>query len=123
MTKKNLILLVEDDSPILNVLKQHLEKENFELLVATDGEDGLRMALESHPSLILLDIIMPKSSGLSMLKKLRKDSWGKNAKIIILTNLSSLDSKKEANRYEVSDYITKTNCSLKELVKKIRKNL
>jgi DNA-binding response OmpR family regulator len=123
MEKKYSILLVEDDLPIVNVLKERLEQENFDLLVASDGEEGLKMAIEKHPDLILLDIIIPKMGGLIMLEKLRKDSWGKKVKVIVLTNLSNIESEKKAIKHKVISYITKTNCSLAALIKKIKKNL
>lgn len=118
--KKPLVLLVEDDLPIINVLKERLEQEDIELLIAKDGEEGLKMALKTHPDLILLDIIIPKMGGLLMLEKLREDSWGKKVKVIVLTNLSNLQSEKMAIKYKVVDYITKTNCSLTALIKKIK---
>lgn len=123
MKKKSLLLLVEDDLPIINVLKERLEQEDLEILIAKDGEEGLEMALKTHPELILLDIIIPKMGGLLMLEKLREDSWGKKVKVIVLTNLSNIESEKKAIKHKVIDYITKTNCSLTELVKKIKKNL
>jgi DNA-binding response OmpR family regulator len=123
MKKNSLLLLVEDDLPIISVLKERLAQENIDLLVAQDGEEGLKIALETHPNLILLDIIIPKMGGLGMLDELRKDSWGKKAKVIVLTNLSNLESEKVAIKHGVIDYITKTSCSLVELIKKIKKNL
>ena len=57
---------------------------------AKDGEEGLKVANEKHPDLILLDIIMPKMDGLTMMKELREGSeWGKKVAVILLTNLSS----------------------------------
>lgn len=123
MKKKSLLLLVEDDLPIINVLKERLEQEDLELLIAKDGEEGLKMALKTHPDLILLDIIIPKMGGLLMLEKLREDSWGKKVKVMVLTNLSNIESEKKAIKHKVIDYITKTNCSLISLIKKIKKNL
>jgi DNA-binding response OmpR family regulator len=123
MKKKSLLLLVEDDLPIINVLRERLEQEDLELLIAKDGEEGLKMALKTHPDLILLDIIIPKMGGLIMLEKLREDSWGKKVKVMVLTNLSNIESEKKAIKHKVIDYITKTNCSLITLIKKIKKNL
>lgn len=123
MIKNHLILLIEDDQPIVNVLKHRLEQEHLDLMVAGDGEEGLRLALEFHPSLILLDILLPKMNGLEILKELHQDKWGKRAKVIILTNLSDAKSKIEAINYKVTDYITKTGCSLNNLIKKIKNNL
>lgn len=123
MSKKHTILLVEDDLPIVSILKQHLEDEHFNLLTALDGVDGLRLALESHPEVILLDIIMPRMDGLTMLKKLREDKWGKNSKVIVLTNLSNPQSEQESGRLMANDFVVKTDLSLHDLVERIKKIL
>lgn len=59
-------------------------KEEFHALGAKDGEEGLELALKEKPDLILLDVIMPKMDGMTMMKKLRKDNWGKKVPIILL---------------------------------------
>ena len=56
---------------------------------AKNGEEGLRRALKEHPDLILLDIAMPKMDGMTVMKKLRKDRWGKSVPIILLTNIDA----------------------------------
>ncbi len=73
-TKK--ILVVEDDVPELNALRDKFTREGFSILTAKNGEEGLAIALREHPDLILLDIIMPVMDGITMLVKLREDSWG-----------------------------------------------
>ena len=92
------ILIVEDDQSLLQALTLRLERENFKIISARDGEDGLEQAKNLHPDLILLDIIMPRMDGITMLKKLRTDEWGKKVSVIILTNLS--DAEKEADAIE-----------------------
>jgi DNA-binding response OmpR family regulator len=115
------ILLVEDDTPIIGILKGTLESEGYKTLSAPNGNLGLKKAFENHPDLILLDIIMPEMSGLAMLKQLRLDSWGKNVKVIVVTNLSNPISEKEAKDLHVLDYIIKSDWSLKEIVNHIKK--
>ncbi|HEX9153311.1 MAG TPA: response regulator [Candidatus Saccharimonadales bacterium] len=84
------ILIVEDEIAYVKLLRTRLEF-NYKVLDASNGQDGLKIAKKEHPDLILLDIIMPIMDGMAMLKELRKDHWGKDAKVILLTNLEASD--------------------------------
>lgn len=125
----NKILLVEDEDILLSPLTEKLRLENFKVNVAKDGERGLQLALSEHPDIILLDILLPKSDGLEMLKKLRKDEWGKDARVIILTNLKDTDKINEMMSISLDipnstfDYIIKTDMSLDEIIDKIKLRL
>ena len=68
---KETILIVEDEAPAAEALQITLEREGFDVLIAGDGEEGLKMALENHPDMILADLKMPKKDGLQMIKELR----------------------------------------------------
>jgi two-component system alkaline phosphatase synthesis response regulator PhoP len=85
MTK---ILVVEDEESLATALKEKVVKEGMEGDVARNGELGLELALRKHPDLILLDIIMPVMDGITMLKKLRDDEWGRSVPVIILTSFA-----------------------------------
>jgi DNA-binding response OmpR family regulator len=121
MTKTPLVLLVEDDKPIQTILKGTLEAQGFEVDIAANGEEGLKIALKRHPDLILLDIIMPEMNGITMLKELRTDNWGKTVKVIVVTNLFNPMSEKESKDLHVIDYIIKSDWSLKEIVDHVKK--
>jgi len=120
---KKKILIVEDDLPILGVLVEMFEREKFEVLKARDGEKGLNMAIKKKPDLILLDIVMPKMDGVTVLQKLREDKWGKDVPIILLTNLISAEKASEAAQSGVRDYLVKTDWKLEDVVKKVRQKL
>jgi DNA-binding response OmpR family regulator len=123
---KQRILIVEDDLPVLGALVDKLTREGFEALQAKDGEEGLSVANQEHPDLILLDIIMPKMDGLTMMKKLRAASdWGKSVPIIILTNLTADDESinKGITEGEPSFYLIKTNWSMSDVVERVRESL
>jgi len=89
--EKKLLLLVEDDRVLLDMYQKLLVNHGYEVHTAVDGEEGLKKAFQDHPDLILLDILMPKMDGMTMLESLRKDKWGKDVKVIILTNLDLTD--------------------------------
>lgn len=126
LDKKIVLLLVEDEKILANTLEEKLVSEGFTVLKAYDGEEGLKMALENHPNLILLDLLMPKVDGITMLKGLRKDSWGARAAVIILTNLESSDKISETldvSFGNVFEYMLKTNWSLEDIVARIKERL
>lgn len=113
------ILIVEDDNAQLEVFIQRLSMEGFEVLQAKDGQDGLKIAFDEHPDLILLDIMMPKMDGLTMMEMLREDSWGKHVPIILLTNLSLEDKVlTRVVKSEPSYYFVKADMEIDDVVKK-----
>lgn len=120
---KKQILIIEDDLPLLQLMAGKFVREGFAVLEAKNGQEGLELALKEHPDLILLDIRMPEMDGMTMLKKLRVDSWGKSVSVIILTNLDDGERAAEALESGVSDYLIKTDCDLKDVVKKVKEKI
>ncbi len=117
-TKK--ILIVEDELAYVRLLRDKLGR-SYEILHASDGEDGLRQALKNKPDLILLDVRMPKKDGLSVLHDLRKDNYGRTAKVILLTNLEASDKivikvTKDLPTY----YFVKSDVELDYILEKIQ---
>ena len=86
-TKQPNILLIEDEEMLANMYETKFKNEGFNIRKALDGETGLALALAEKPDLILLDIILPKLDGFSVLKKLKADPKTKGVPIILLTNL------------------------------------
>ena len=117
------ILVVEDEISMLNVIKDKLVTEGFTVSVAHDGVDGLKTALKEHPDLILLDVLMPRMDGITVLKKLREDAWGASARVIVLSNLSSDQAVADSIKNGVYDYLIKTDWHLNDLVKVIKQKL
>jgi two-component system alkaline phosphatase synthesis response regulator PhoP len=115
------ILIVEDEEPLRRILAEELAEEGFPVVEARNGEEGLASALEQKPDLILLDIVMPKMDGMNMLKKLRKDKWGKTASVMLLTNLDNDAGKTiEAARFGVYEFLVKSRWKMKEVIKRIK---
>lgn len=121
MAKK--ILIVEDEESLLKVLADKFKIEGFEVLSAQNGFEGLAMAFKEKPDLILLDIIMPKMDGLSMLKELRKDESGKNIKVIMLTNLSGEENMADAITNGSFEYLIKSDWKIEDLVKRVKEKI
>ncbi|MEX0917607.1 MAG: response regulator [Candidatus Paceibacterota bacterium] len=117
------VLIIEDDQALLKALVEKFTHEGFVVLEAHDGEEGLAKALEEHPAVILLDIVMPKMDGITMLGKLREDVWGKEAKVILLTNLSTADRVSEAVQLGSYEYLVKTDWKIEDVVKKVREKI
>ena len=118
------ILIVEDEPAMLLALNDTLTRQGFSVTQARNGVEGLEIALRDHPDLILLDIIMPKMDGMTMLSKLREDaSWGKDAKVMILTNLSDEEKVEDSKKQNVFDYLVKTEWTLSDITRKIRDRL
>lgn len=117
------ILIVEDEASILRLLADQSREAGFAVLTAADGMEGLNTALTAHPDIILLDILMPKMDGLTMLKKLRADPYGKTVPVIILTNMSYTDSISRALEGGVYDYLMKSDWSLEAVLNKVKERV
>src|SRR4051812_7121224 len=113
------ILIVEDEVPTALALGDKLAHEGYTVLKATNGKDGIRMALAEHPDLILADLRMPEMSGMDMISELRKDAWGAAVKIMILTNVSDVESIDEAMRHNTFHYIVKGDTTMQNVLEKI----
>ncbi len=128
VNNKKLLVIeeVEDETSLREVIRDKFSLEGFKVIEAKNGEEGLEMALREHPDLILLDILMPKMDGITMMKKLRTtNEWGKKVPIILLTNLSADDENinKAILENEPAYYLVKSNYTIDELVGKIRERL
>lgn len=121
--KAKQILIVEDEPALLKALEDKFTKEGFAVFIAKDGEKGLEIALQERPDMILLDLILPKMDGMTMLSKLHEDAWGKMAKVIVLTNLGDADSVKDCLSQGAFDYLVKTDWSLEDIAEKVKQRL
>lgn len=106
-------------------LVERFEQEGFKVFAAKDGEAGLKMALEEEPTIILLDILLPKMDGMQVLQKLRESGdWGKNVPVIMLTNLDANDKIIErVAKDKPTYYLIKSDWSLDKIVEKVNERL
>ncbi len=123
MKKKKKVLVVDDEPVLLNLLISKIKEAGFETIGAADGDEGLRKALVEHPDLILLDIVMPKMDGITVLKKLRQDDWGRKTPVIILSNLNTAEAVEKSLANGVYDYLVKIDYTLDDLVAIVKKRL
>lgn len=117
------LLIIEDEEELMKLLSRKLSEAGYAVSEAKDGEQGLAMALNGHPDLILLDLILPKLDGLTLLTKLRTDEWGKNAKVIVLTNLADANAVSMAATNMVNDFLVKTDWTLDQVLTKVKERL
>lgn len=115
----NSILIVEDEVSLQKVLEKKFGGKGFNVMTAQNGEEGLKIALEKHPDLIILDILMPVKDGMAFMDEIRNDSWGKTAKIIVLTNYNSTEILLKITKGDPSYYLIKSDTSLEALLAKV----
>lgn len=117
------VLIIEDETDIRDAMAEVLAEAGFKVSTATNGEQGLTLALERHPDLILLDLVMPVMDGQTMLTRLRADHWGQNVKVMIMSSMDDVDNIATAHENGLTDYLIKTHTSLEELVRQVRMNI
>ena len=123
---KNTILIVEDETSLRRALSDKFTREGFTVFDAKDGEVGLEVAVREEPQIILLDMMMPKMDGVTMLHQLRlKNDWGKCVPVLLLTNISSDDKRmlKEVSDDGSIDYLVKSDWPINKLVRRVRDTL
>ncbi len=111
------VLLIEDYKPLLRALRRGLEEEGFAVDTATDGEDGDHKARTADYDVIVLDLMLPKSDGLSLLRGWRRE--GLSTHVLVLTARSTLEDKVRGLDCGADDYLTKP-FELEELMARLR---
>jgi len=119
---KNLkkILLIEDDPFISDVYITNLRNNGFEVALASDGKKGLELIKKGKFNLILLDLLLPKVDGFTLLEKIKKEMSSKNIPVIILTNLGEKGDIEKGKRLGATDYLVKINFTPKEVIEKVK---
>ncbi|MBU0723069.1 response regulator [Patescibacteria group bacterium] len=118
--KKRTILIVEDEGLLRELMSEKLQIEGFNTIEAVDGDEGLTLALQKRPDLIVLDLLMPKMGGMEVLRRLREDDYGRSIPVIIVSNLSGKENIAEGAEKGAIEYLIKANFSLEEIVNKIK---
>jgi len=114
------ILLVEDDPMIIRLYDRKFKLEGYELTKAFNGFEGLEALKKERPDIILLDIMMPKMSGLDMLKIVKNDPQYKDLPVVMLTNLGDrAEDVEKCKALGAEDYWVKANMKLEEITGRI----
>lgn len=120
MASSQKILLIEDDKMLLEMYAAKFSREGYTVLTAENGANGLKLAQEEKPDIILLDIIMPKMDGFATLKEIRKDDGMKSIPVILLTNLGQDQDIQKGKSLGADDYFIKANHTPTEIVEKVK---
>ena len=122
-SKQTHILIVEDDLFLAEIYQKKFEMEGFKVSMANDGEKAVTDIKKKLPDLVLLDILLPKLDGFSVLEAIKSDSASKDIPIILLTNLGQQDDVQRGLEKGAADYLIKTHFKPSEVVDKVRKLL
>ncbi len=117
------ILIIEDEKMLAEMYRDRFVHEGFEVYSAFDAEEGMEMAKEVGPDLILLDILLPRANGTDFLEKLRENEDFKETKVIAYSNYDDTRSKEIAEKLGAKEYLIKTNYTPKEVVEIVRKHI
>lgn len=118
---KKRILITEDESFLSKVLSNKLKIVGFDVTIAEDGSQALDILKESKFDVLLLDLMMPKIDGFTLLEKLKEQ--GITIPTIIMSNLSQDEDKSKVAMYDIKDYIVKSDTPLEEIVSRVEKVL
>ena len=121
MEKKFNILLVDDESDFIEPIAFWLEAKGYKVRMGLNGQECLDLLDQEEPDIILLDIVLPKMDGWTLLKKIKKDKELKDIPVVIISNLSDEASQSRGIKLGAKDYLAKINYSIEELVDKIKK--
>ncbi|MCC7288899.1 response regulator [bacterium] len=117
------ILLVEDDISLREVYTARLQAENFQISVASNGEEALATAVKEMPDLVILDVMMPRISGFDVLDILRSTPETAKVKVIMMTALSAPEDKERGEKLGVNEYLVKSQVTLEDVIATVKKVL
>ena len=113
------ILMVEDDVSLAEMYQKKFTNDGYEVVLAYDGQEGLKKTAEVKPDLVLLDIMLPKLDGLALFKKMRGNPATFNTPVILLTNFGQEDLVFECFKLGAVDYLVKSDVTPQQVVKKV----
>ena len=117
------VLIVEDEEMLVNMYVSKFETEGFEPIMALNGKQGIELANNENPAIILLDVIMPEMDGFMVLKELKSNPKTQKIPVIMLTNLGQDEDIEKGNKLGVVDYLVKANLTPSQVVDKVKEIL
>lgn len=113
------VLIIDDDEALVTALNERLTDAGYGVSRASDGQEGLDTALKTHPDLIILDVAMPVMNGWDALTALRADGWGRDARVVMLTNSDDMENVSHAIDQGTTEYLIKGSWTLDDIVAKV----
>lgn len=120
MTK---IAIIEDDPTINQMYRMKFEAEGFDVEMADDGQRGVALVEAFTPDIILLDLQMPNMNGAEALTEIRKQPWGADIPVLILTNLGEEEAPATLKKLNIHSYIVKADLTPKQVVQRVKEAL
>lgn len=117
------IAIIEDDQAISQMYRIKFEADGYDVETADNGRLGLELSEKMKPDIILLDLMMPEMRGDEMLEKLRKTTWGKDIKVVILTNMGEQEIPASVKSLGVSAVILKADMTPRQVAELVKKQL
>lgn len=117
------IAIIEDDQAISQMYRFKFEAEGYTVQTAGNGRLGLELSEGMKPDIILLDLMMPEMNGDQMLEQLRNTPWGKDIKVIVLTNVGEQEIPPRVRELGVSGVILKANMTPRQVAELVKKQL
>ena len=117
------VVVVEDDHDLQYLYQLKLEREGFTVATASNGREGLEVIRDFQPDIVLLDLMMPVMSGSEMLAQMRSETWGSEARVIILTNISRDEAPQVLRFLHVDRYIVKAHHTPAQVINIVREVL
>jgi len=117
------IVFIEDERTLQKMLGEALEAAGFSVASANDGETGIALVLQEMPDLVLLDLILPKMDGFSVLQTLKGDEKTKDIPVMVLTNLEAAEDVEKVITLGATTYLVKANYDLPDIVAKVKEVL
>lgn len=117
------VAIIEDDQTISQMYRFKFEGDGFTVETAENGKLGLELIKSMQPDMVLLDLMMPEMTGDEMLAHLRAETWGKDIKVIILTNMGEQEIPARVKELGVSDVILKADMTPRQVADVVKKHL
>ena len=117
------IAIIEDDQAISQMYRFKFESEGYEVETAENGKLGLELTEKMRPDIVLLDLMMPEMNGDEMLAKMRATEWGKDTKVVILTNTGEQEIPEAVKQFGVSRVILKASMTPRQVAEIVKAEL
>jgi len=120
MSTKTKVAIIEDDMAIVQMYRTKFETEGYDVATAPDGATGLELIDSFSPDIVLLDLMMPNMNGLDMLSRLRSQPNGREAKVVVLTNMGDTETATKVFKMSADDYIVKAEMTPKQVAERVK---